>query len=86
MRRFVDSQGALFAIRPLILVGLLSFPAYVGHATVIPLKDVLMELGAPYPAALGLALGLFLIAAFYAISRLKRIYYPANASKTEATG
>ena len=80
VRQIVGIPSAQVAMRPLILIGLLAFPAYIGHGMVIPIKDILVLLGVPYGVALGLAFGSFIAGALYAMTRLKRIYYPKLAS------
>lgn len=63
------------AMRMLILVGLLAFPAFVAHGLVIPVKDIVMALGLAYFAAMAVSLGLFVAAAGMALRRMHRIYY-----------
>lgn len=76
IRRLVETGSAFFVIKSLVLIGLLSFPAYVGHIMVVPIKDILGTLHFPYVVALGLALALFFTAAFFAMKHLNRLYYP----------
>ncbi|MBO9712330.1 AMP-binding protein [Sphingomonas sp.] len=62
-------------LRVLMLLGLLSFPAFIAHELVIPAKDILHWLGLPYPVALGGPLALFIAGTGYAMLRLNRIYF-----------
>ena len=58
------------ALRLLAVIGLLAFPAFVGHGIVIPLVHVMEESGVPYPIALGTPLSIFVIVAFVAVRKL----------------
>ena len=62
-------------VRFLIVLGTLSIVAFASHEMVIPIKDVLVALGAPYAAAMAGALGLFAAIFGGAIYRLYRLYY-----------
>ena len=52
--------------------GILAFPIFVGHALVIPVKDLLANLGIPGIVALAVPLGIFLIVLAYGYRRLLR--------------
>ncbi|MEP3224806.1 MAG: AMP-binding protein [Parasphingorhabdus sp.] len=76
---------AVMTTRLLVITGILAFPAFVGHGLVMPIKDILMELGLPYLFALAIAVGLFVAAAWLSYRKLYLIYYghmsPANRAK-----
>jgi len=76
MLRLVEARAAPLLLRLLILIGLLSFPAYVGHLVVIPIKDIGVALGLPYLPALGIGFALFFGVMGYSMLRLDRIYFP----------
>jgi len=62
-------------IRLLAVIGLLAFPAFVGHGIVIPLVRILTELSVPYVLALSGSVGLFLVGSFLAIRKLYRMLF-----------
>ena len=71
-------------VRLLAAIGLLAFPAFVGHGIVIPLVHVLDALSIPYPIALGLPLGVFLILAVLVVRKLYRMLFGATAPREGA--
>ncbi len=68
------SPGGI-GIRLLVITGILAFPAFVGHGLVIPLKNIMAGSGLPELVAMGIAVGLFLLAATFAYRKLFAIYY-----------
>ena len=62
-------------VRVLAAVGLLAFPAFVAHGMVIPFVQILQVLALPYPAALGIPVALFLVAAFLATRKFYRMLF-----------
>lgn len=70
MTRLVERDLLRVPVRLLAVIGLLAFPAFVGHGIVIPLVHVLEELAVPYVIALGAPLALFLAAAFVGVRKL----------------
>ena len=73
-------------VRLLAVIGLLAFPAFVGHGIVIPLVHVLEELAVPYLVALGVPLALFLGGAFVAVRKLYGMLFGSTAREQSALG
>jgi hypothetical protein len=59
----------------LIVIGGLALPIYVLHQLVMPLRNILVQLGLPGSIALALSMGSFLILMGYAGRRLWRMYF-----------
>jgi acyl-CoA synthetase (AMP-forming)/AMP-acid ligase II len=75
MRSAVHSDAAIFVARVLMIIGLLAFPAFVAHESVIGIKDMLEAMHVPYLAAMAIPLGAMLVAGVLAIRRIYRLYY-----------
>jgi hypothetical protein len=84
MTALVERDLLRVPIRLLAVIGLLAFPAFVGHGIVIPLVHVLEELAVPYPIAVGVPLTLFLAAAFVAVGKLYSMLF-GSAGSTQRT-
>jgi hypothetical protein len=72
-------------IRLLASIGLLAFPAFVGHGIVIPLVHVLDAQPIPYVVALVVPLAAFLIIAFLAVRKLYSMLFGASARRDGIT-
>jgi acyl-CoA synthetase (AMP-forming)/AMP-acid ligase II len=72
-------------IRLLASIGLLAFPAFVGHGIVIPLVHVLDAQPIPYVVALAVPLAAFLIIAFLAVRKLYSMLFGASARRDGIT-
>jgi hypothetical protein len=75
LRSAVHSGVATFVARVLMIIGLLAFPAFVAHESVIGIKDTLVAFHLPYLAAMAIPLGLMLVAGVLAIRRIYRLYF-----------
>lgn len=73
--KLVEARRLRMPLRFLLLLGLLSFPAFVTHILVIPIKNILVDLGLVNGLALGLPLLVFVGLAAFAMLRLNRIYF-----------
>jgi hypothetical protein len=86
MTALVERRLLLVPVRLLAVIGLLAFPAFVGHGIVIPLVHVLEELAIPYLVALGVPVALFLGGAFVAVRKLYRMLFGSTAREQSALG
>ena len=75
MTVLVERELVRVPLRLLAVIGLLAFPAFVGHGIVIPLVHILEELAVPYVVAVGAPLAAFLAAAFVAVRKLYIILF-----------
>ena len=82
----VERDLLRFPVRLLAVIGLLAFPAFVGHGIVIPLVHVLEELAIPYAIALGVPVALFLAASFVAVRKLYTMLFGTMGSSQRALG
>ena len=73
-------------VRLLAAIGLLAFPAFVGHGIVIPLVHVLDAQPIPYAVALAVPLAAFLFIAFLAVRKLYSMLFGASVRRDAVTG
>lgn len=78
--RFKQQRSDLINIflNVLIVMGVLALPIFAFHGIVIPVKDILVNLGVAGKVALALPLGVFLVCFLYGGARLYRIYFTVN--------
>ena len=62
-------------------IGTMAFPIFIGHELVIPLKEVLSELGVPL--ALPISLALFFLPSIYYIHKLYNLYYGSRKASVD---
>ena len=86
MTTLVERDVARVSLRLLAVIGLLAFPAFVGHGIVIPLVHVLEDLGVPYVVAFGAPLLVFLAAAFVAVRKLYMILFGLGGTAKRTLG
>lgn len=73
-RRHMNSPFGKQLNRMLGIIGILSLPMYVGHAMVIPIKELLLSLNLGYTLSLAIPMILFFTAAAVIMNRLSRVY------------
>jgi len=79
-QRVEHGQASLYAMRLLVVIGLLALPAYVGHEGVPPLIDVLESAGLSRGLATALPVLAFAIGFLVAMRRVYRLYYRSKAA------
>ena len=86
MTAVIERDHLRTSVRLLAAIGLLAFPAFVGHGIVIPLVHVLDAQPIPYAIALAVPLTAFLIVAFLAVRKLYAMLFGASAPRDAVTG
>jgi len=79
-QRVEHGQASLYAMRLLVVIGLLALPAYVGHEGVPPLIDVLESAGLSRGLATALPVLAFAVGFLVAMRRVYRLYYRSKAA------
>ena len=85
MTAVIERDHLRKAVRLLAAIGLLAFPAFVGHGIVIPLVHVLDAQPIPYAVALAVPLAAFLFIAFLAVRKLYSMLFGASARRDGMT-
>uniref|UniRef100_UPI003B3ADEA8 phosphopantetheine-binding protein n=1 Tax=Sphingomonas sp. TaxID=28214 RepID=UPI003B3ADEA8 len=74
-RAGASARASIVATRLLLILGLLAFPAFVGHEAVMGIKELLRAFGMSNAASIGLPLAVLIGAGAVAIRRIYRLYY-----------